>query len=614
MPCVAGALLIRSLKETTLGSLTEVAQSLKETLHADESQKPALSNKAVQTAQPPQPPTAILESEIALDGARENGKGAIAFETGEGMHNGAGLSLSEPGWHTPALVAAVIEACLPRQRLEEGKARHKDDWATHAAALTAAQAARQVAAQAEAAQLSAELSKARDANARARRVCVLPTTAAGLSRAMGGPSAATLASAFMLGAQTAAQAAAVVRAAHVAALAAAQATSQEPEWQCLTDGSTWTTFDRRGAAPMRFDLIVNGTTVPYHADLARMWTAVPSDGSPSLLSQWSASPATVWQVSGLSLQVANAGSLRTRESLELNIALGHAARMCGTGQQPLPVRVDVFEVPAAVRARIEAARTRLGGGEEWVFHGTADATIGQIFQQGFKVGGDAGVPVVNGNAIGRGVYSDTLLTTSDSQCDSWSAVDRSSWRIFRSGDQLLPMYDRVFGLALPGPHLNGPNASIGPIEAKLNTVKPIRGIVIGAFGEVSADTHSLVKEIAAQGGRKMYALMGVSPMEAAARIKKQLIDTIGTIAARGHAQLLLARLSALAPIAAQRGNTTNSNQQIISLNALARAHYRRSIGTRADATKRASRKAAEKVTELTGTEVDDHLPKKQTLA
>ncbi|KAJ1635314.1 hypothetical protein T492DRAFT_863714 [Pavlovales sp. CCMP2436] len=127
---------------------------------------------------------------------------------------------------------------------------------------------------------------------------------------------------------------------------------------------------------------------------------------------------------------------------------------------------------------------------------------------------------------------------------------------------------------------HAPKLTIGPIEAKLNTVKPIRVIVIGAFGEVSANTHSLVKEIAAQGGRKMYALMGVSPMEAAARIKKQLIDTIGTIAARGHAQLLLARLSALAPIAAQRGNTTNSNQQIISLNALARAHYRRSIGTR----------------------------------
>ncbi|KAJ1619615.1 histidine phosphatase superfamily [Pavlovales sp. CCMP2436] len=97
--------------------------------------------------------------------------------------------------------------------------------------------------------------------------------------------------------------------------------------------------------------------------------------------------------------------------------------------------------------------------------------------------------------------------------------------------RLFAREDRVFGLALPGPHLNGPNASIGPVEAKLNTVKPIRGIVIGAFGE-------------------MYALMSVSPMEAAARIKKQLIDTIGTIAARGHAQLLLARLSALAPITA----------------------------------------------------------------
>ncbi|KAJ1635940.1 hypothetical protein T492DRAFT_862604 [Pavlovales sp. CCMP2436] len=48
-------------------------------------------------------------------------------------------------------------------------------------------------------------------------------------------------------------------------------------------------------------------------------------------------------------------------------------------------------------------------------------------------------------------------------------------------------------------------------------------------------------------------------------------------------RLLLARLSALAPIAAQRGNTTTSNQQIISLAAFAWAHYRRSIGTRGGA-------------------------------
>ncbi|KAJ1636927.1 hypothetical protein T492DRAFT_860811 [Pavlovales sp. CCMP2436] len=104
-----------------------------------------------------------------------------------------------------------------------------------------------------------------------------------------------------------------------------------------------------------------------------------------------------------------------------------------------------------------------------------------------------------------------------------------------------------------------------------------------AADRLSAQLGALCGQpIAGRMGTSMYALMGVSPMEADARIKKQLIDTIGTIAARGHAQLL-ARLSALAPIAAQLGNTTNSNQQIISLNALARAHYRRSIGTRGGA-------------------------------
>jgi hypothetical protein len=73
--------------------------------------------------------------------------------------------------------------------------------------------------------------------------------------------------------------------------------------------------------------------------------------------------------------------------------------------------------------------------------------------------------------------------------------------------------------------------------------------------------------------------MGVDPQQAAARIKTQLIRTLGTIAACGHAQMLLARLSTLAPIAAQRGHTTQSRQQIISLSALARAHHRNTIGT-----------------------------------
>ncbi|KAJ1630049.1 hypothetical protein T492DRAFT_907172 [Pavlovales sp. CCMP2436] len=316
-------------------------------------------------------------------------------------------------------------------------------------------------------------------------------------------------------AQAAAQASAQVRAPQAAAHAAAQAAHLRPEWQCLTDGKVWKPYDSRIAQalekayqslvrwpvlysltaralvkPMCFDLSVDGKMVLFHADLARMvqtrldndtersirrqlcqraqWVAMPSDGPASLLAEWSLPPETVWGVSGLSLLVAEAGSLRTRESLELNIALGHTARMCGAGQLTLPVRVDVCEVPVAVRARFEAARTHLGSGEEGVFHGTADATIGQIFQQGFKVGGDAGVPVANGSVHGNGVYSDTVLATAlgyakgkikkvilaralpgrrgtserHSQCDSWSggAGAGSSWRIFRLGDQLLPMY------------------------------------------------------------------------------------------------------------------------------------------------------------------------------
>jgi hypothetical protein len=107
----------------------------------------------------------------------------------------------------------------------------------------------------------------------------------------------------------------------------------------------------------------------------------------------------------------------------------------------------------------------------------------------------------------------------------------------------------------------------------------------GAFAEASPDTHALVKAISVQGGRKMQAQMGVDPQQAAARIKTQLIRTLGTIAARSHAQMLLVRMSTLAPIVAQRGqwahdrHTALSSQQTISLSALARAHHRNTIGT-----------------------------------
>ncbi|KAJ1627849.1 hypothetical protein T492DRAFT_876119 [Pavlovales sp. CCMP2436] len=317
--------------------------------------------------------------------------------------------------------------------------------------------------------------------------------ATGLARAMGGASADTLAAeiervadvGLVVGLAVALFAKKAMRNdMQAAAKAATQAGAAQAAAHPLEKAYQ---LHAKGAAPVRFDLSVNGVMVPYHADLLRMvqkrldsitterpirrqlrpraqWAAAPFNGLHFLLAQISASPATVWGVSGISLQVANAGSLLSRESLELNIVLGHAARMCSAGQA-LPIRVDIFEVPAAVRARFEAARTRLGASEEeWVFHGTADTAIGQIFQQGFKLGGDVGVPIANGNANGRGVYTDTLLATAlgyakgskkailaralpgrrgtseHSQCDSCGDRTRSSWRIFRSGDQLLPMY------------------------------------------------------------------------------------------------------------------------------------------------------------------------------
>ena len=57
--------------------------------------------------------------------------------------------------------------------------------------------------------------------------------------------------------------------------------------------------------------------------------------------------------------------------------------------------------------------------------------------------------------------------------------------------------DRRFGLAqaAPGGGLRAPNVAIGPIEAKYLSVAPVRGAVIGGFGEGSNDLHKLIKDI-----------------------------------------------------------------------------------------------------------------------
>ena len=97
------------------------------------------------------------------------------------------------------------------------------------------------------------------------------------------------------------------------------------------------------------------------------------------------------------------------------------------------------------------------------------------------------------------------------------------------------------------------HVTIGPIDAKYLSVAPVRGAVIGGFGKGSNGLHRLIKDIAKAAGQKLYAqLLGLSPEAAAALAKARLTRSVGTAMARGHAQMLLARLPLAVPLAAQR--------------------------------------------------------------
>ena len=105
----------------------------------------------------------------------------------------------------------------------------------------------------------------------------------------------------------------------------------------------------------------------------------------------------------------------------------------------------------------------------WVFHGTTEGAVPQIMEKGFKVGGQD-VAVANATYYGQGVYTATgpgsKSTTSplyysrfsrrvilaqgikgvfqdvkigDESADSWRG-GRDDWCIFRSKEQLLPVY------------------------------------------------------------------------------------------------------------------------------------------------------------------------------
>jgi hypothetical protein len=100
------------------------------------------------------------------------------------------------------------------------------------------------------------------------------------------------------------------------------------------------------------------------------------------------------------------------------------------------------------------------------------------------------------------------------------------------------------------PH--GPNLTLGPLEARLQSVTPVCALVVGGFAEASTDVHLLVGALAAMGARKLSAQLGIPGDQARARIRQLLLQRIGFAAARGIAQHRLQGLMFAAPLAARR--------------------------------------------------------------
>jgi hypothetical protein len=162
----------------------------------------------------------------------------------------------------------------------------------------------------------------------------------------------------------------------------------------------------------------------------------------------------------------------TREVQEFNIAYGHFFRLMGLRriqtQQIEVAQVDVYINPllAGQFQQELAGLSRRGRpcDEDWVFHGTGSTeNVARIMLEGrFKVGGSDGVPVANGTAHCRGVYTakdpDTPMTYGKAtgqiilaralrgrrgdcaadDADSWEPS--KDWAVFRRGQQLLPVY------------------------------------------------------------------------------------------------------------------------------------------------------------------------------
>ena len=88
-----------------------------------------------------------------------------------------------------------------------------------------------------------------------------------------------------------------------------------------------------------------------------------------------------------------------------------------------------------------------------------------------------------------------------------------------------------------------PVGTIGPLEAKLKTYEPVRGLVFGAFGEASPTVHQLIKVITQMGAEKHWRDMGaLNVTQAAGCLTYMHQKKWGIMAMRGAARLKIDRL------------------------------------------------------------------------
>ena len=84
---------------------------------------------------------------------------------------------------------------------------------------------------------------------------------------------------------------------------------------------------------------------------------------------------------------------------------------------------------------------------------------------------------------------------------------------------------------------------VGPCETKLRNYGRVRGLIFGAFGELSHDTHEIVEKIGESQALRDWRVMGSrTPLEARAVLVETIINDLSLITLRSHARLLLDRI------------------------------------------------------------------------